>query len=109
MRLSRFPELIPVTIDSRTCSGVAVDMRFSFLSRYSSESSKATVHVSWRYGKIDDTTMSREIPPKRKYELKKRAEEMAETHRRITEVAVQLHGNVRPSPMSPSGGATRAG
>src|SRR4051794_4810980 len=109
MRLSRFPELIPVTIDSRTCSGVAVDMRFSFLSRYSSESSKATVHVSWRYGKIDDTTMSREIRPKRKYELKKRAEEMAETHRRITEAAIQLHGTVGPSRTTLSAVAKRAG
>ena len=32
--------------------------------------------------------MSREIAPKRKYELKKRAEEMAETHLRITEAAI---------------------
>src|ERR687889_2136024 len=30
MRPSRFPELIPVTIDSSTCSGVAVDMPSSF-------------------------------------------------------------------------------
>src|SRR5688572_4166873 len=30
MRLSRSPELMPVTIDSSTCSGVAVDMRVSF-------------------------------------------------------------------------------
>ena len=36
--------------------------------------------------------MSREIPPKRKYELKKRAEDMAGTHRRITEAAIELHG-----------------
>src|SRR5215211_5871222 len=30
MRPSRSPELIPVTIDSSTCSGVAVDMPSSF-------------------------------------------------------------------------------
>ena len=29
MRLSRSPELMPVTMDSRTCSGVAVDMAVS--------------------------------------------------------------------------------
>ena len=41
--------------------------------------------------------MSREIPPKRKYELKKRADEMAETRRRITQAAVELHGTVGPA------------
>ena len=40
--------------------------------------------------------MSREMPTKRKYELKKRAEEMAETHLRITEAAIELHGTVGP-------------
>jgi AcrR family transcriptional regulator len=33
---------------------------------------------------------------KRKYELKQRAEEMADTRRRITEAAVELHGSVGP-------------
>ena len=53
--------------------------------------------------------MSREIKPKRKYELKKRAEEMAETHRRITEAAVELHGSVGPSRTTMSAVAERAG
>jgi AcrR family transcriptional regulator len=53
--------------------------------------------------------MSREIPPKRKYELKKRAEEMAETRRRITEAAIDLHGTVGPSRTTLSAVAKRAG
>src|SRR5574338_953159 len=53
--------------------------------------------------------MSREIPSKRKYELKKRAEEMAETHRRITEAAIELHGTVGPSRTTLSAVAERAG
>jgi AcrR family transcriptional regulator len=53
--------------------------------------------------------VSREIPPKRKYELKKRAEEMAETHRRITEAAIELHGTVGPSRTTMSAVAKRAG
>jgi AcrR family transcriptional regulator len=53
--------------------------------------------------------MSREIPPKRKYELKKRAEEMAETHLRITEAAIELHGTVGPSRTTLSAVAERAG
>ena len=53
--------------------------------------------------------MSREIPPKRKYELKKRAEEMAETHLRITEAAIELHGTVGPSRTTLSAVAKRAG
>ena len=53
--------------------------------------------------------MSREIPSKRKYELKKRAEEMAETHLRITEAAIELHGTVGPSRTTMSAVAKRAG
>jgi AcrR family transcriptional regulator len=53
--------------------------------------------------------MSRESPPKRKYELKKRAEEMAETHRRITDAAIELHGTVGPSRTTLSAVAKRAG
>ena len=53
--------------------------------------------------------MSREIAPKRKYELKKRAEEMAETHLRITEAAIELHGTVGPSRTTLSAVAERAG
>ena len=46
---------------------------------------------------------------KRKYELKKRAEQMAETHRRITEAAIELHGTVGPSRTTMSAVAERAG
>ena len=53
--------------------------------------------------------MSRESQPKRKYELKKRAAEMAETHRRITEAAIELHGTVGPSRTTLSAVAERAG
>ena len=49
------------------------------------------------------------MPPKRKYELKKRAEEMAETHLRITEAAIDLHGTVGPSRTTLSAVAKRAG
>jgi AcrR family transcriptional regulator len=58
---------------------------------------------------IEDTEVSRERQPKRKYELKKRAEEMAETHRRITEAAIELHGTVGPSRTTMSAVAKRAG
>jgi AcrR family transcriptional regulator len=64
---------------------------------------------SERYVKVQYTKMSREIPPKRKYELKKRAEDMAETHRRITEAAIELHGTVGPSRTTLSAVAERAG
>ncbi len=50
-----------------------------------------------------------ETRPKRKYELKQRADEMAETRRRITEVAVQLHGTVGPARTTMSAVAKRAG
>jgi AcrR family transcriptional regulator len=53
--------------------------------------------------------LSRESPPKRKYELKKRAQEMAETHRRITEAAIELHASVGPSRTTLSAVAERAG
>jgi AcrR family transcriptional regulator len=53
--------------------------------------------------------MSRENPPKRKYELKKRAAEMAETHLRITEAAIELHGTVGPARTTLSAVAKRAG
>jgi len=53
--------------------------------------------------------MSREIPAKRKYELKKRAEEMTETHLRITEAAIELHGTLGPSRTTLSAVAKRAG
>jgi AcrR family transcriptional regulator len=53
--------------------------------------------------------MSREIAPKRKYELKQRAEGMAETHLRITEAAIELHGTIGPSRTTMSAVAKRAG
>ena len=53
--------------------------------------------------------MSHEIIPKRKYELNKRADEMAKTHARITEAAIELHGTVGPSRTTMSAVAERAG
>jgi AcrR family transcriptional regulator len=53
--------------------------------------------------------MSRESPAKRKYELKKRADQMGETRLRITEAAIELHGTVGPSRMTLSAVAERAG
>jgi AcrR family transcriptional regulator len=53
--------------------------------------------------------MSREISTKRKYELKKRAEQMGETRLRITEAAIELHGTVGPSRTTLSAVAERAG
>jgi AcrR family transcriptional regulator len=53
--------------------------------------------------------MSHEIKPKRKYELKKRAEDMADTHLRITEAAIELHGTVGPSRTTLSAVAEHAG
>ena len=46
---------------------------------------------------------------RRKYELKKRAEDMAETHLRITEAAIELHGSVGPARTTMSAVAERAG
>jgi AcrR family transcriptional regulator len=46
---------------------------------------------------------------KRKYELKKRAEGMAETRLRITRAAVDLHGTVGPARTTVSAVAERAG
>jgi AcrR family transcriptional regulator len=53
--------------------------------------------------------MSHESSPKRKYELKKRAADMARTHARITEAAIDLHGTVGPSRTTLSAVAKRAG
>jgi AcrR family transcriptional regulator len=53
--------------------------------------------------------MRRETSPKRKYELKKRAEQVANTRRRITEAAIDLHGSVGPSRTTLSAVADRAG
>jgi AcrR family transcriptional regulator len=49
------------------------------------------------------------MTPKRKYELRKRAEEVADTHLRITEAAIELHGTRGPSRTTMSAVAERAG
>src|SRR5262245_46126234 len=46
---------------------------------------------------------------KRKYELKQRATEMADTRRRITEAAFELHGTIGPVRTTVSAIAERAG
>jgi AcrR family transcriptional regulator len=53
--------------------------------------------------------VSLEIAPKRKYELKKRAAEMAKTRLRITDAAIELHGTVGPARTTLSAVAERAG
>src|SRR6187455_130780 len=57
---------------------------------------------------IYDTVMSHE-KPRRRYELRKRAEQVAETHRRITDAAIELHGTVGPARTTLSAVAERAG
>ena len=59
--------------------------------------------------KIDCTMVIHESKPKRKYELKRRAADMAETRRRITEAAVELHGTVGPARTTVTSVAERAG
>jgi AcrR family transcriptional regulator len=49
------------------------------------------------------------VDEKRKYELKKRADAMADTRQRITEAAVELHGTVGPARTTVSAVAERAG
>ena len=58
---------------------------------------------------IGGTVMSGESSSKRKYELKQRAQEMADTRRRITEAAVELHGTIGPARTTMSAVAERAG
>jgi AcrR family transcriptional regulator len=53
--------------------------------------------------------MSRESSSTRKYELKKRAADMAKTHERITQAAIDLHGTLGPSRTTLSAVAERAG
>jgi len=53
--------------------------------------------------------MSHETSTKRKYELKKRADDVAQTRLRITEAAIDLHGSVGPSRTTMSAVAKRAG
>jgi AcrR family transcriptional regulator len=53
--------------------------------------------------------MSNEMSEKRKYELKKRAERLADTRRRITEATVELHRTVGPAATQINQVARRAG
>ena len=53
--------------------------------------------------------VTNENRPKRKYELKRRAADMAETRRRITEAAVELHGTIGPARTTVTAVAERAG
>src|SRR3954470_16340670 len=53
--------------------------------------------------------MAHENSAKRKYEMRKRADAVAETRRRITEAAVELHGSVGPARTTVSAVAERAG
>src|SRR6201991_5246540 len=53
--------------------------------------------------------MSHETSTKRRYELKQRADAMAETHLRITEAAVELHGTIGPARTTMSAIAELAG
>ncbi len=70
---------------------------------------KVTIRPCVESVNIRCTVLSGEKTSKRKYELKKRADEMAETHRRITEAAVELHGTVGPARTTLSAVAERAG
>ena len=49
------------------------------------------------------------MTPKRKYELKQRADEMAQTRLRITEAAIELHGTAGPARTTLSAVAKQAG
>ncbi len=70
---------------------------------------KTTLRAPAESVKIGSTVVDRQIQPKRKYELKQRAVEMAETRLRITEAAVELHGTVGPTRTTLSAVAKRAG
>jgi len=59
--------------------------------------------------KLRCTPMGSQSPAKRKYELKRRADEMARTRLRITEAAVELHGTIGPVRTNVSAVAERAG
>ncbi len=70
---------------------------------------ETTLLSSVRSVKIGYTVMGDKKPTKRKYELKQRADEMANTRRRITEAAVELHGTVGPARTTVSAIAELAG
>jgi AcrR family transcriptional regulator len=56
-----------------------------------------------------DSVVSSEMPEKRRYELKQRAEQQAETRRRITEATIELHRTVGPAAAQITEIARRAG
>jgi AcrR family transcriptional regulator len=68
-----------------------------------------TVQRSAKSVKIGCTPMSNENKPRRKYELKQRADEMAATRLRITQAAVELHGTIGPARTTVSAVAEKAG
>jgi AcrR family transcriptional regulator len=70
---------------------------------------KTTIRCFSKSVNIGCTAMDNQKTPKRKYELKRRADEMADTRRRITEAAVELHGTVGPARTTMSSVAQRAG
>ncbi len=53
--------------------------------------------------------MDSQIRKKRKYELKRRAEDMADTRQRITDAAIELHGTLGPARTTVSAVAELAG
>src|SRR5919106_1794877 len=53
--------------------------------------------------------MASEIDKRRRYRKRRRAEQEAETRRRITEAAVRLHGTIGPAKTTVSGIAREAG
>src|SRR5262249_48042045 len=67
------------------------------------------IHLSERSVKVGATQMSHQMRPKRKYELKKRAEEMADTHLRIPDAASERQGPRGPPRTTMSAAAERAG
>jgi AcrR family transcriptional regulator len=98
-------------VDTRFSAGLTIAsvVIVDLLSIHSDVLRNSTIRGPERCVKIDDTMVSRETPPRRKYELKKRADEMARTHRRITEAAIELHGTAGPSRTTLSEVARRAG
>jgi AcrR family transcriptional regulator len=63
----------------------------------------------WLPMSISYIVVSNEMTEKRKYELKKRAERLADTRRRITEATVELHRTVGPAATHINEVARRAG
>lgn len=63
----------------------------------------------WRDGVNSHYTVSDEMSDRRRYELKKRGERMADTRRRIVEATVELHRTVGPAATRINEIARRAG